>query len=130
VPTYISLISFTHQGVTSIKESPARLEAAREAVRPFGAEIRDIYLTLGRYDLVAVVDAPDDTAAAKAMLSIASGGNVTSETLRAFREDEYRDIVGSIQPAAEHPAFAAVETVRQKLVESLEELQRALLRRD
>jgi uncharacterized protein with GYD domain len=130
VPTYISLITFTHQGLTSIKELPTRLDAAREAVRPFGAEIRDVYLTLGRYDLVAAVDAPDDTAAAKAILAIASGANGTSETLRAFREDEYRDIVGSIQPAAEHPAFAAVETVRQKLVESLEELQRTLLRRD
>lgn len=128
MPTYISLLKLSHQGVTSIKESPSRLDAARELLRSFGVEMKDVYLTMGQYDLVTVVEAPDDHAAAKALLAVSASGNVTSETLRAFREDEYRDIVGAIQPAGEHPAFAAAEAVRQKLVESLEELQRALRR--
>ena len=128
MPTYISLIKLSHQGITNIKESPSRLEAAREAMRSFGGELKDFYFTMGQYDMVVISEAPDDMAAAKGLLAIGSAGNVRTETMRVFREDEYREIVGSV-PAAESQALAAFETVRQKLVESIDELQR-VFRRD
>ena len=123
MPTYISLITLSHQGITNIKESPSRLEAAREVMRSFGGELKDFYFTMGQHDIVVISEAPDDVAVAKGLLAIASTGNVRSETMRAFREDEYREIVGSV-PAAENQAFAALDAVRQKLIESVEELQR------
>ena len=96
MPTFISLINFTQQGVTTIKEGPTRLDLAKETMRAFGSELRDFYMTLGRYDVVAISDASDDAAAAKAALAIASMGNVRTETLRAFTEEEYREIVGAL----------------------------------
>ena len=128
MPTYMSLIKLTHQGVTSIGESPARLDAAREAMRAFGVEMKDFYLGMGQYDIIVVTEAPDDAAVAKALLSIAASGNVRSETMRVFREEEYREIVHAVQPAAAASPFAAFETIRQKLAESIEEVQRALHR--
>ena len=86
--TYISLIKLTHQGVTSIKDGPARLDAGKETLKSFGSELKAFYLTMGRYDIVAISEAPDDAAAAKTALAIGAAGNVTTETLRAFTEDE------------------------------------------
>jgi uncharacterized protein with GYD domain len=94
--TYISLIKLTHQGVTSIKEGPARLDAGKETLKKFGSELKAFYLTMGQYDIVAISEAPDDAAAAKVALSIGSAGNVTTETLHAFTEDEYRQIVAAL----------------------------------
>jgi uncharacterized protein with GYD domain len=94
--TYISLIKFTHQGITSIKEAPARLDAGKETLKTFGSELKAFYLTMGSYDIVAISEAPDDAAAAKVALAIGSAGNVTTETLRAFSEDEYREIVAAL----------------------------------
>ena len=94
--TYISLIKLTHQGVTSIKDGPARLDAGRSTLKSFGSELKAFYLTMGSYDIVAISEAPDDTAAAKVALAIGSAGNVTTETLRAFTEDEYREIVAAL----------------------------------
>ena len=128
MPTYMSLIKLSHQGITSIKESPSRLEAAREVMRSFGGELKDFYFTMGQYDIVTVIEAPDDAAVAKALLTIGSSGNVRSETMRVFAEDEYREIVGAVR-GAESPAMNAIESVRQKLVESMDELQR-VFRRD
>jgi uncharacterized protein with GYD domain len=96
MPTYISLIKMTHQGVTSIKEGPSRLEAGKETLKAFGSELKAFYLTLGQYDLVTISEASDDTAAAKVALAIGAAGNVTTETLRAFTEDEYREIVSAL----------------------------------
>lgn len=96
MPTYISLIKFTHRGVTNIKEGPARLDAGKDTLKAFGSELKAFYLTMGRYDIVAISEAPDDAAAAKVALAIGSAGNVTTETLRAFTEDEYRDIVAAL----------------------------------
>jgi uncharacterized protein with GYD domain len=94
--TYISLLKFTHQGITSIKEGPARLDAGKETLKAFGSELKGFYLTLGRYDIVSISEAPDDAAAAKVALAVGAAGNVTTETLRAFTEDEYREIVAAL----------------------------------
>ena len=94
--TYILLSRFTQQGAQTIKDGPARLDAARQTLRSLGAELKDFYLTTGQYDAVVVVEAPDDETVARASLAIGAVGNVRLETLRAFTEDEYRGIVGAL----------------------------------
>ena len=96
MPTYITLYRWTQQGIQNVKESPSRVDAARSALREIGAELKAIYLTMGQYDFVAVWEAPDDETAARATLALGSQGNVRSETLRAFGEDEYRKILGAL----------------------------------
>jgi uncharacterized protein with GYD domain len=96
MPTYLAMLNWTQQGISKIKDSPKRLDAGRKAFKKAGLEMKDVYLTMGRYDLVCVVDAPDDAALAKAILNLAKDGNVKSETLKAFTEDEYRKIIGSL----------------------------------
>jgi uncharacterized protein with GYD domain len=91
--TYISLLRYTQQGITSLKQAPGRIDASRKAYKALGAELKALYLVMGRYDIVALVEAPDDTVAVKAALSLGSKGNVTSETLRAFSEEEFRKFV-------------------------------------
>ena len=95
--TFIILVRFTPQGgIGSIKESPKRLEAAKQAFRAMGAELQQWYLVSGQYDAVVIGEAPDDETAMKLALLIGSQGNVRTETLRAFTEDEYRKIIGSL----------------------------------
>ena len=96
MPIYISLIKYTHQGISTIKESPNRLAANKEVLNRYGSEMKAFYLTMGRYDMVTISEAPDDVAAAKIALTVASAGNLTTETLRAFTEDEYREIVAAL----------------------------------
>lgn len=96
MPTYISLLRYTQQGIEKIQESPARLEAARKVFEKVGGKIKEFYLVSGRYDAVLISEAPDDTAVAKATLSLGSRGNVRSETLRAFTEEEFRKIIGAL----------------------------------
>jgi len=94
--TYIALLKWTQQGISKVGGSAKRLDAGRKAFKKAGVEIKDVYMTLGRCDLVCVIEAPDDEAYAKAILGLASLGNVSTETLKAFPEDQYRDIVGSL----------------------------------
>lgn len=95
MPTYVCLMRWTQQGISKVKESASRLDAGRQAFKNLGVEIKDVYLTMGQYDLVAVIEGPDD-AVARALLSLASQGNIQTETLRAWKEDEYRKITGSV----------------------------------
>jgi uncharacterized protein with GYD domain len=94
--TYIMLASWTEQGIRTVKESPARLDAAKQAVKSIGGEIKSFYMTIGKHDFVVVYEAPDDAAAARFTLALAKGGNWRSQTLKAFTEAEYRDIVASL----------------------------------
>lgn len=96
MPTYITLIEYTQRGIEHIDQSPERLEAAREVAESFGGEIKEFYLTMGRYDAVVVTEFPDEEAAARAVLTIASEGAVSTETMTAFAEDDYRDLVASL----------------------------------
>lgn len=96
MPTYIMLTNWTDQGIRQVKDSPDRLNAARQLCRQHGAEITGFYLTLGGYDLVVIIDAPNDEEFAKLALAIAKGGNVRTTTLKAFDEDQYRKIIASV----------------------------------
>ncbi len=93
---YIMLLNYTQQGISKVKDSPHRAEAARALARECGAEMKDLYLNLGDHDLVAHVEAESDEAMARFALAVGSQGNVRTKTLRAFTEDEFREIVQSL----------------------------------
>lgn len=94
--TYIILINYTQQGMQNIKQSPERLDAARNAFKAMGGDLGQWYLTMGEYDAVIVGEAPDDETVARLLLSVGSLGNVRTQTLRAFTEDEYRKLIASL----------------------------------
>ena len=96
MPTYISLVQYTSKGIEAIKESPKRLDAARKAFEAAGAKLKDFYLVMGEYDIVIVVDAPNDETVAKVNLTLGSKGSVRTNTFRAFTEAEYRKLVSSL----------------------------------
>ena len=96
MPTYIVLMKWTQQGISNVKDSPSRLDAGRKAFEQRGVKIKESYLTMGRYDLICVMEAPDDETYASAMLSLGALGNLQTETLKAFTEDQYRSIVGAV----------------------------------
>ena len=96
MPTYITLLNWTPEGIQNVKESPSRLRKAKKAIKDAGGKMTAFYMTMGQYDMCAVIEAPDDETYARTMLAIASVGAVKSETLRAFTEAEYRKIVGGL----------------------------------
>jgi uncharacterized protein with GYD domain len=96
MPHFVNLIRYTQQGIAKIKESPARLEAAKRTAEKAGGKIHAWYLTIGQYDAVIISEFPNDEAVAKFALSVGALGNVTTETLRAFTEGEYRNIIGGL----------------------------------
>lgn len=94
--TYITLGKYTAQGITNVKESPNRLDVAREALGAMGVTIKDFYLTMGQFDIVAVVEAPDNATAAKALMALGSQGNVGTTTLAALTEAEFRTVIAEL----------------------------------
>jgi uncharacterized protein with GYD domain len=96
MPTYISLLKFTSQGITNIKDHAKRRRAAAKAIAGLGGKLVSSHLTLGRYDLVVITQAPDDETAAKFALMTGSLGNVSTETMRAFTEAEYDKLISSL----------------------------------
>lgn len=96
MPTYIALANYTDQGIKAVKESPGRLDAIKKLASDHGGEIKEFYLTLGAYDILAVIDAPNDDVVAKLLLTIGVDGNVRTTTFRAYSEDEFRSVVASL----------------------------------
>jgi uncharacterized protein with GYD domain len=93
---YIMLINWTDQGIKAVKDSPKRLDAARQVARQGGCELQDFYMTIGAFDMVATVEAPDDAAMAKFALQLGSQGNVRTTTLKTFSEEAYRGLIGGL----------------------------------
>jgi uncharacterized protein with GYD domain len=93
MPTFIILASLSEQGIKSVKQSVERADAFRHIATKAGATVKDIYWTLGSHDVVAICEAPDAETAAVLSLSVASRGNVRTETLRAFSVGEMKMIV-------------------------------------
>ncbi len=96
MPTYVVLVNWTDQGIRAVKESPRRLDATKKAIEAAGGKMLGFYLTMGRYDEVLIVEGPSDEVAATLALSAGSEGNVRTETLKAFPEAEYRNIIAKI----------------------------------
>jgi len=96
MPTYITLLNFTQEGIEKIKDGPARLDAAKAAAKAAGGELKAFYLVMGQYDAVVISEAPSDEAFAANILAIGMGGTIRTETLKAFPEAEYRKIIASL----------------------------------
>src|SRR5256885_5539155 len=96
MPTYVTLLKYTEQGIKSIKEGPSRLEKARQALKSLGGELKSFHLVQGRYDAIVISEAPNDEVVARVALATGSQGNVRTETMRAFTEEEYRRIISGL----------------------------------
>ncbi len=96
MPTFISLFGWTEQGVHDVINTGKRAKDFRSAIQAAGGAVKDIFRTKGRYDGVIVFEAPDDATAAAVMMGGCAKGNVRTETLRAFTEDEIEGVVDKI----------------------------------
>jgi uncharacterized protein with GYD domain len=94
--TYIVLCNWTDQGIRNVKETTKRADALREAAKKAGANVKEFYWMLGRYDCMAILEAPNDETVTALGLSIGMLGNVRTETLRAFSADEIGRILGKV----------------------------------
>jgi len=95
--SYILLVNWTDQGIRNVKESPERLAGAKKSIEAAGGKMKGFYLTMGRYDMVAIIEAPDDEVASAIVLHVGKGGSVRTETLRAFPEEQYRNIIAKVK---------------------------------
>jgi uncharacterized protein with GYD domain len=94
--TYILLATYTEQGIRGIKDTVTRTESVKELAKKAGATMKESYWTLGKYDVVAVFEAPDDETMTAFSLSVAKLGNVKTQTLRAFSSGEMSKILGKM----------------------------------
>ncbi len=94
--TYIVLSSFTDQGIRTVKDTTKRADAVRELARKMGIETKSLYWTVGKYDVVATFEAPDDAAMTALSLVLSSSGNVRTQTMRAFSKDEMGGILSKL----------------------------------
>jgi uncharacterized protein with GYD domain len=91
--TYIALVNWTDQGIRAYRETVSRADAFAAALEKLGAKLVTFYWTVGQYDMVAVVEAPDDETITAALLQVGALGNIRSATLRAFDKDEMTRII-------------------------------------
>jgi len=94
--TYILLMNFTDQGIRKVKDSPKRADAFKDRAKKCGATVKDVFWTLGEYDVVAIVEAPDDVSMTALGLSSGALGNIRTQTLRAFAEADMRTILSKM----------------------------------
>ena len=98
--TYILLGTFTEQGIRKIKDTTKRADALRAMGKKLGVDVKEVYWTLGQCDVAAILDASDEAAATSLALSVGSLGNVRTQLMRAFTEDEIGPILrGKAKPA-------------------------------
>jgi uncharacterized protein with GYD domain len=90
--SYVVLINWTEQGIGSFKDSPSRVDAFNDQMGGL-AEVKNIYWTIGPYDLVAIIEAADDESITAALLQLGAAGNVRTTTLRAFDRTEFEALV-------------------------------------
>jgi uncharacterized protein with GYD domain len=94
--TYIVLSSFTDQGIRTVKDTTKRADGVRELAKKMGIETKSLYWTIGKYDVVATFEAPDDASITALSLALSSAGNVRTQTMRAFARDEMTGILAKL----------------------------------
>jgi len=94
--TYVMLFHFTEHGFSDIKDSPKRIKEAKQIVTDAGGRVLNLFLMLGRYDVMWLIEAPSDEVIARISLQFSSKGSTRAETLRAFTESEYMDILNKV----------------------------------
>jgi len=105
---YIILAGFTEQGIRNVRETTTRADAFRDMAKKLGVATREIYWTLGQYDVVALVDAPDEGSVTALALALGSGGNVRTQVMRAFTQNEMKGILGKLSGGKAAAKKAAV----------------------
>jgi uncharacterized protein with GYD domain len=96
MPTYIVLGKFSDQGIRNVKETTKRAEAFKAMAKKLKVTVKEMYWTLGEFDIAAILEAPDDTAVTTLGLSAGALGNVRTQTLRAFTADEIGQILSKL----------------------------------
>ncbi len=96
MPRYIALINWTDQGIRNAKASTQRAAQSRDLMAKRGVRLETIYWTIGDYDIVAILDAPDDVTLSAALLELAGAGNLRTKTMRAFDEGEMSQVLGQL----------------------------------
>jgi uncharacterized protein with GYD domain len=96
MPTYVTLINWTDQGIRTVKDSPKRLETAKKELQKLGGDVKSFYMTQGAFDAILILEVPTDEALAKFLLKTGSAGNVRTTTLKAYPEVEYRKIIEAL----------------------------------
>jgi len=96
MPTYVTLVKWTDQGIRNVKDAPKRAEAFEAALKANGGRLKDIYLVMGKYDLVVVTESPNDETVARMTLATAMAGNVRTTTMRAFNREEFGKIIAGL----------------------------------
>jgi uncharacterized protein with GYD domain len=94
--TYIMLCNFTDQGIRNVKDTTKRAEVVKDAAKRFGANMKDIYWTMGQYDIVVTVEASDDTSMSAFALAVGAAGNVRAQTMRAYSKEEMNKILPNV----------------------------------
>ena len=94
--TYVMLAHFTEQGIKSVKDTTKRAEAFKQSANKHGATVKELFWTLGQFDVVTIVEAPDEATMTALGLSVGALGNVRTQTLRAFSEAEMKTILGKM----------------------------------
>jgi uncharacterized protein with GYD domain len=97
MPTYISLVNLTEQGIKEVKNAPERLRAFDDAATEAGGRLVGFYLVLGQYDYVVITEAPDDQTAARLILGTIAQGSVRTQTMRAFPREEFEQLARGLQ---------------------------------
>ena len=95
MPTFITLTNFTDQGIKNVKESPERLQAFKALAEKNGLKVKDVYYTVGAYDIVVITEGTAEAMTA-ATLKIGSMGNVRTQTMRGFSPEEFKKIVAAM----------------------------------
>jgi uncharacterized protein with GYD domain len=96
VPTYVTLMNWTDQGVKTARDTVQRRDQADALAQKHGASIEQVYWTVGPYDIVTVVEAPDDESATAMLLELGTAGNLRTTTLRAYDREEMSSIIGRL----------------------------------
>lgn len=94
--TYVVLANFTDQGIRTIKSTVQRAVHVAEMARTFGCEMKDVFWTLGTFNVITIIEAPDEQSLTAFGFALGSAGNIRTQTLRAFRKDEVGAIIGKM----------------------------------
>ena len=94
--TYIMLGNFTDQGIRNVKDTTKRADAVKEAAKKYGTTMKEIFWTMGQYDMVVTLEAPDDASVSAFALAVGAAGNIRGQTLRAYSKDEMNAVLKKI----------------------------------
>jgi len=96
MPTFIGMLSWTDQGIRSLKDAPKRVLAAKEAGKKFGVEVKQVFLTTGEFDMLSICEAANGDDVARFVMAIGAQGNMRTRTVRAWTEAEFGKLISEL----------------------------------